>query len=286
MGAMIPYHQALENKQDSAYFAVEFDHFEHKVLIKDWYCDNPECDCMSVALYFLALHEDTKQSSELFFLMLDMNSWEIREQVIADKENADEMIAEFMDGLDEFHFKDLFKEHCRTVKEHGKKHYRPEDEMALYPGPDNIADDPLAFLYDGSRFLVTDQYCTNAKCHCNAVVLSFFRLSDRETQTPEFIFRLHLDSLDYKMEQINCDPDKIAGIVKRFLDKQGVLETLRHRYREMKKDGGKSHMKRITETEGKDHNPEPRRVAEPKAGRNDPCPCGSGKKYKKCCGLL
>jgi curved DNA-binding protein CbpA len=25
--------------------------------------------------------------------------------------------------------------------------------------------------------------------------------------------------------------------------------------------------------------------AEPKIGRNDPCPCGSGKKYKKCCGL-
>lgn len=24
--------------------------------------------------------------------------------------------------------------------------------------------------------------------------------------------------------------------------------------------------------------------AEPKVGRNDPCPCGSGKKYKKCCG--
>ena len=24
--------------------------------------------------------------------------------------------------------------------------------------------------------------------------------------------------------------------------------------------------------------------AQPKVGRNDPCPCGSGKKYKKCCG--
>jgi uncharacterized protein len=23
--------------------------------------------------------------------------------------------------------------------------------------------------------------------------------------------------------------------------------------------------------------------AEPRVGRNDPCPCGSGKKYKKCC---
>jgi preprotein translocase subunit SecA len=26
------------------------------------------------------------------------------------------------------------------------------------------------------------------------------------------------------------------------------------------------------------------RVSAPKVGRNDPCPCGSGKKYKKCCG--
>jgi SWIM/SEC-C metal-binding protein len=24
-------------------------------------------------------------------------------------------------------------------------------------------------------------------------------------------------------------------------------------------------------------------VAAPKVGRNDPCPCGSGKKFKKCC---
>ncbi len=29
--------------------------------------------------------------------------------------------------------------------------------------------------------------------------------------------------------------------------------------------------------------PEARRSA-PKIGRNEPCPCGSGKKYKKCCG--
>ena len=28
----------------------------------------------------------------------------------------------------------------------------------------------------------------------------------------------------------------------------------------------------------------PVRRAGPKVGRNDPCPCGSGKKYKKCCG--
>ena len=33
------------------------------------------------------------------------------------------------------------------------------------------------------------------------------------------------------------------------------------------------------------HNPGAAVRAEPKVGRNAPCPCGSGKKYKKCCGV-
>jgi SWIM/SEC-C metal-binding protein len=31
-------------------------------------------------------------------------------------------------------------------------------------------------------------------------------------------------------------------------------------------------------------NPVTTRIADKKVGRNEPCPCGSGKKYKKCCG--
>ena len=31
-------------------------------------------------------------------------------------------------------------------------------------------------------------------------------------------------------------------------------------------------------------NPPEAAKAQAKTGRNDPCPCGSGKKYKKCCG--
>ncbi len=41
------------------------------------------------------------------------------------------------------------------------------------------------------------------------------------------------------------------------------------------------------EREGEDDFPgemaEPHVRAAPKVGRNDPCPCGSSKKYKKCC---
>ena len=35
--------------------------------------------------------------------------------------------------------------------------------------------------------------------------------------------------------------------------------------------------------EGQIHGAQPMKRLEPKVGRNDPCSCGSGKKYKKCC---
>ena len=35
---------------------------------------------------------------------------------------------------------------------------------------------------------------------------------------------------------------------------------------------------------GEEDSPKPVRHQGPRIGRNDPCPCGSGKKYKKCCG--
>ena len=47
---------------------------------------------------------------------------------------------------------------------------------------------------------------------------------------------------------------------------------------------GDSHIHK--EGEGHHHHEKPVTLVrtEPKVGRNDPCPCGSGKKFKKCCG--
>lgn len=41
---------------------------------------------------------------------------------------------------------------------------------------------------------------------------------------------------------------------------------------------------RLYYVEGMAHRPLGYRRTAPKVGRNDPCPCGSGKKHKKCCG--
>lgn len=48
---------------------------------------------------------------------------------------------------------------------------------------------------------------------------------------------------------------------------------------------GESHTHKEGEAHDHQHHPKPKTVVreEPKLGRNDPCSCGSGKKYKKCC---
>jgi preprotein translocase subunit SecA len=46
----------------------------------------------------------------------------------------------------------------------------------------------------------------------------------------------------------------------------------------------KASQDKLTFSHGGESAREPVRRAQKKVGRNQPCPCGSGKKYKKCCG--
>ncbi len=68
-----------------------------------------------------------------------------------------------------------------------------------------------------------------------------------------------------------------VGFVARYTIR-GV--TIPHRERaEFEKLDGKWYF-----VDGKEQKPPPVRREGPEIGRNDPCPCGSGKKFKKCCG--
>ena len=85
------------------------------------------------------------------------------------------------------------------------------------------------------------------------------------------------------LEKLECDPKKaeaeirgsLSGYVKES-DKEVLAQSLERAYRR-EKDEGK---KQLDLSDGVN----PYRKIQPKIGRNDPCPCGSGKKYKKCCG--
>lgn len=77
--------------------------------------------------------------------------------------------------------------------------------------------------------------------------------------------------------------------------KSNVIESTFHVVIENKEDAQRISLPRqnrkTTEGRGGDNGspkekqkPQTVKREQPKVGRNDPCTCGSGKKYKKCCG--
>ena len=72
-------------------------------------------------------------------------------------------------------------------------------------------------------------------------------------------------------------------------DAKGTVEFTFH-YRYNNKDYSQHEISKFVKKDGQwlfedsDINPKGETVTVDKIGRNDPCPCGSGKKFKKCCG--
>jgi SEC-C motif domain protein len=75
-------------------------------------------------------------------------------------------------------------------------------------------------------------------------------------------------------------PDDAHGVVEFTARYAMTGEAQQHREKAVfgRRDGAWVYL------EGKVSGGEPIRREAPKVGRNEPCPCGSGKKYKKCCG--
>ena len=104
----------------------------------------------------------------------------------------------------------------------------------------------------------------------------------------------HKESIEQRLErEIDSLPDmfksklKDPEIKKRFIDIAKRMEADGVNFksiRQMKK-WMKDHEEELR-AEGGQPMPKVETVVHegPKIGRNDPCPCGSGKKYKKCCG--
>ena len=91
--------------------------------------------------------------------------------------------------------------------------------------------------------------------------------------------------VEYKKESFATFEQMMDGIEEQSLRYLYLLQPVedRAKVREMERRQRKQEMVMGPAEEA----PQPRRpvVRGPKIGRNEPCPCGSGKKYKKCCAL-
>lgn len=87
--------------------------------------------------------------------------------------------------------------------------------------------------------------------------------------------------LEIKKTQKGGSGDQTGTVefVAHYKDKASGTELRHHETSLFAKQNGEWKFK-----EGQIHGGQPVRRLEPKLGRNDPCSCGSGKKFKKCCG--
>ncbi|MEC7640987.1 MAG: YchJ family protein [Nitrospinota bacterium] len=70
-----------------------------------------------------------------------------------------------------------------------------------------------------------------------------------------------------------------------YYAEDGEEKTLRETSKFIKENGRWYYSQRRSQVTASPVKPaQPFKRSQPKVGRNDPCPCGSNKKYKKCCG--
>jgi hypothetical protein len=133
------------------------------------------------------------------------------------------------------------------------------------------------FLDEGIVFMADDLYCVNPACACSEIILDFAELFERDRARSIGHIRVALPDLqviEWKSPQENrAIVERLwAAFRQRHLHAAERLGTRKQRMSELGRarlDAG-APMK-------------PLKVGTARIGRNDPCPCGSGQKYKRCC---
>ena len=126
------------------------------------------------------------------------------------------------------------------------------------------------------RYSVSDQFCLRTDCSCTETYLGFVDF-DETTRSGKDVCYISLDYKKKIWKLIEDSPIKFTlSTLRTAIEQQipDVYETFRQRH---------LRLKAIYAFCKKKHSPRTQPLIMPKVARNDPCPCGSGKKYKKCC---
>lgn len=140
------------------------------------------------------------------------------------------------------------------------------------------------------KYMFTEAYCDEQNCDCRRV---FFNVFSENTKTLLAVITYGWEKRQYYIDWMgDNDPIVIDSLVGLGLNlsspqskfAQALLNKLDFA---LKNDINyvkrlKKHYKIFRTEIDKQYQKVPL-VSQPIAGRNDPCPCGSGKKFKKCC---
>ncbi|MFW7523139.1 YchJ family metal-binding protein [Vibrio ostreicida] len=133
--------------------------------------------------------------------------------------------------------------------------------------------------------LMRSRYSAHVKCLADYVVETYHPSCHAEQQRDAI--EQSIDSRWCKLEVVSTEPgrDDYEGYVtfKAFFEQDGIQHCLEERSRFVQVKGLWYYIDGTFPKTHEASRPTPT-LSHPKLGRNDPCACGSGKKWKKCCG--
>jgi len=278
----------LREKEEIENMIVKSEFYPSNMIIEESYCTNPKCNCRNVTLKFLKVDEKNKENEPLFSIKLNIDTFKVVDKTIYDKSvRSDDIIDEFLIAA-ESEIRDRLNENYKIVKDEDQKILKPINQNIKELMSDGscityaeIFDNVETFTFrddNDNLIYIDDQYCMSPKCHCNETFLSFIEIDEFQGKAKNlFTLRYSLKKEKYDIEFESLNEKEVKTILKSFKTKEKQIRgKLKKRYDDMKSIG--------TKINDEDKIKIVPQINDTTVGRNDVCPCGSGKKYKKCCG--
>lgn len=255
------------------------------------YCENPCCSCGTVGLICLPEDDTSADKASEQFFQVDVTSKKLLPPNEGEEANYSQALGQesvpCFTPEDWGLLSDYHGEFKRQITES-----TPDEAIDAYFPTESIEQDgamvgimevlPHAeyrtIELDGKRYMVDELYCVRTGCNCSRVSLGLWPLEEVEAGkiTSEFpVLVLDYKAAECEIERSGCEETEfvrrlagtiVTGNFKSWFKKRHVrMKTLYRQYRQR-------HTESATVTNEDD-----------KVGRNDPCPCGSGKKFKRCC---
>jgi len=281
-------------------FVLENEPFKNKsyIAIYTFVCVNPLCECTDIT-FFIKEIDETDNVIEPdridYNYTIDIFKRKVSKHWI-DRINPESMvfanhfISELTNDSWEF-FANCFFDHKRKLLSDSKiidslladfseNEYSIEKEnfmigfAGVFPNVES-----MIFKYDDIDYLIDDQYCLASSCNCTNTGLNIIALLEKNEKKHDrmvavYDYKKDTWDINYNFKIIQHTDKEIIkqvefffpDIRKIFKQRHRILRHLYANYRKRKEES------------------DPIPASEQKVGRNEPCPCGSGKKYKHCCG--
>ncbi len=160
---------------------------------------------------------------------------------------------------------------------------KPQRDQSCPCGSGKLFGDCCEPVISGARLAVTAEQLMRARFTAHVTYDTLFlHRTYRPTSKQKFIQDPEVPTLQWKKlvvhaHDVGPNPDTAYVTFTAYGEEQGVEQVLEEKAEFVRQDGAWIYTRAVRE------GPVPYKAAAPKPGRNDPCPCGSGKKYKHCC---